>query len=701
MTPSTRNSILGAVACVLAAGALFAQEDEDIGWPREIERPEAGIVIYQPQVDTFIGDDLAARAAVSVTLTGKSTPVFGAVWIQARVDTDRDNRTVTILEIQVPQVRFPDATEAQEQQLAGILVEELSGRALTFSLDRLLTSLDVAEHERQRADDFNNDPPNIEIADYPAILVTIDGEPRLRDIEAHPGLQNVVNSAFMIIRSSSSYYLYAGSRQWYAATGVMGPWQFTQNVPSEVQALAPVEEENEARKRAKAAMQEAGEEILQPDPGPPSPPAILVATEPTELIVIDGAPDYKPVGRGLLYVSNTESDVLMEIATQRHFVLLSGRWFAGQGLQGPWSFIAADELPAGFATIPIDSDVGHVRVWVAGTEEAEEAVLDASIPQTAAVPRTATTEVAYDGSPRFETIEGTSLQWATNTAEQVIKDGNRYYCVKDGVWYAAGSASGPWTVATEVPAEVRDIPPSSPVYNTKYVYIYDTTPDVVYVGYLPGYTHSYVAHGVIVYGTGWYYRPWWGAMYYPRVPTYGFHVRWNPWWGWSMGFSWSSGRFTFGIGFGGFGGWHHAGWWGPVGYRPYYRGYARGWHHGYRAGARAGYAAGRLDSRYRAQNLYRRNNVARVSGPATRPATLAARPVPNRANNVYADRSGNVHQRSQSGQWQQRAGTTRSSGRATTQSLNRQYQSRRNGAARTQSYRGSGGVRRGGGGRRR
>ena len=689
--PSAISSAL--LGATLLCGNAFAQEDE-MGWPREIEDPRARIVIYQPQVDSFVGNDLSARAAISVTLTGKTEPVFGAAWIESRVSTDRDDRTVTILETRVPQVRFPDATHEQEKELSDILVEKLSGRSLTFSLDRLLASLDLAEHERLEAEGFDNDPPKIVFVNYPAILVTIDGQPQLRYIEGHSGLKHVVNSAFMIVVAGPNNYLYAESGQWYASTKIMGPWKFTQSVPTQVKSLAPVEEEKEARAQAEAAMEEAGEEL---DPGSPSPPAILIATEPTELIVTNGEPAYKPVGpvgNDLLYIENSESDVLMEIATQRHFVLLSGRWFASEGLQGPWSFVAANELPAAFADIPEDSDISHVRVWVSGTEEAREAVLDASIPQTAAVSRSATIQVTYDGNPRFENIEGTSLQHATNTAEQVIKDGNSYYCAKDGVWYVADQAYGPWAVATAIPEAVRTIPPSSPVYNTKYIYIYDTTPDVVYVGYLPGYTHSYVNHGVIVYGTGWYYSPWWGTMYYPRATTYGFHVRWNPWWGWSFGASWSSGRFTFGIGFGGWGGWHRAGWWGPVGYRPYHRGYARGWHHGYRSGARAGYAAGRLDSRYRSQNLYRRNNVPRAT-PATRAGNRAT-PMPSRANNMYADRSGNVHQRAQNGQWQQRSGTARSSG-TTPSNMNRQYQSRQNGAARTQSYRSS----RGGGGRRR
>ena len=56
---------------------------------------------------------------------------------------------------------------------------------------------------------------------------------------------------------------------------------------------------------------------------------IIVASEPTELIVTDGALQYTPLAGGeLLVVSNTESDVLREVASQRIYVLISGRWFS-------------------------------------------------------------------------------------------------------------------------------------------------------------------------------------------------------------------------------------------------------------------------------------------------------------------------------------------------------------------------------------
>ena len=46
---------------------------------------------------------------------------------------------------------------------------------------------------------------------------------------------------------------------------------------------------------------------------------------------------------------------------------------------------------------------------------------------------------------------------------------------------------------------IYTIPPSSPVYYVTYVRIYGSTPDVVYIGYTPGYLGSYYsADGVVV-----------------------------------------------------------------------------------------------------------------------------------------------------------------------------------------------------------
>jgi hypothetical protein len=685
----TLVTVAGLLLASLAAGPGAVAQEADQGWPREIEAGGHRIIMYQPQLEGFDGNHLKARAAVSVTPSGKTEPTFGTVWIKARTLTDRDDRVVTLADVDIPQVRFPDAEPEQEKQLAALFEREIPTWSLAMSLDRLLTMLDLAERERVASEGFNNDPPTIVVVDTPTVLVLLDGEPKLQKIE-NTRFEHVVNTAFVIIHDpkSKTFYLSAGADTWYTARAATGPWTVARSVPREISDLVKEEEPEEVPEGA--------------DEGPSTPPAILVATEPTELIVTDGQPEYSPMPGGeLLYVNNTDSDVLMEIESQRHFVLLSGRWYAGRGLGGPWEYIAADELPPSFQDIPSDSDeLAHLRTWVDGTQEAKEAVLDAHVPQTAAIKRDATIEVTYDGKPKFEDVEETKLQYAVNTPDQVLKYGKKYYCVKEAVWYTADDPEGPWRVATEVPDEVQKIPASNPNYNVKYVHVYDVTPTVVYVGYYPGYTHSYVYGGTIVYGTGWWYRPWWGAVYYPRPATWGFHVRWNPWSGWGFGFSYSTGRFTFSIGFGGWGGWYRGGWWGPrpIPRHPYARGWHRGWHHGYRAGARAGARAGYRTAQR--QNMYRAaNNRARVAAqPRVRPATGAQPRPTDRPNNVVSDRSGNVHQRTQSGNWQSRAGTTATS----TRSLDRTQASRQRGATRTQSFNRAGGARpRAGGGRRR
>ena len=66
--------ILSVVAMILllSGGALAAQDDG--GWPREIDAPAVKILIYHPQPETFMGDRLTGRAAVSVTPNGETEP---------------------------------------------------------------------------------------------------------------------------------------------------------------------------------------------------------------------------------------------------------------------------------------------------------------------------------------------------------------------------------------------------------------------------------------------------------------------------------------------------------------------------------------------------------------------------------------------------------------------------------------------------
>jgi hypothetical protein len=245
---------------------------------------------------------------------------------------------------------------------------------------------------------------------------------------------------------------------------------------------------------------------------------------PAELILLEGEPKLEAIkGTKLSWVTNTQSDLFRSAADQRYYYLVAGRWFRAETLDGPWSF-ATTELPDDFKKIPPDHPSADVLALVPGTPQAQEAVIRGHIPQTARVERNQVEppKVTYQGAPEWKPIEGTSLAYAANSTYDVLKVGDLYYLCFQAVWFVAKAPEGPWELADKVPGEVYQIPPSAPVYPTSYVYVYDTDPNYVTYGYLPGYYGDYYAWGVMAYGTGWYYESYFhDDVYWPYGYTYG------------------------------------------------------------------------------------------------------------------------------------------------------------------------------------
>lgn len=633
------------------AGQSAAPAIDDSGWPREIVTP-AGytITIYQGQPETLNGDVLTGRSAFSI-VKGPGEPVFGVMWISAAIDTDRDERICTVRDMKITKVRIPDATPEEEKQFTGVVQTEISKWDFTISLDRLTASLAAVEEEKKSAAGLKSDPPEIRFSEEPAVLLLYDGEPKFSTIESS-NLERIINTPFLVVRKEGDRTAYlSGAGYWYWASDPKGPWRPEANPPPEIAGLVEPDSTSLAAKGI-------------------APPKIVVATEPTELIVFNGKADYAPLtGTDLIYATNTESDVVKDLQTRDTYVLLSGRWFKSRSLDGPWTFVNPKDLPADFAQVPPGSPMGEMRASVPGTEEAEDAVADAQIPQTQAIKRDATITIQYDGEPKFEKIEGTDVEYAVNTAESVLKIKGRYYCCHEAVWYASISPKGPWQVSEERPSEVDQIPASNPTYSTKYVYVYDSTPSVIYMGYTPGYCGWYPYYGTVWYGTGWIYRPWYGPYYYPRPCTWGFGVHYNPYMGWTCGVSWSVGFMSAGVGWGG--GYyrppyHGGGWYGPRGYHP------RPVHYGSTnmnintgvnignkvnigdrpGGARPSTRPGttRPATMDRPNNLYNKRDNLDRNAPSTRDVSARKPQVAkNRPNNVLADRDGNVYRRNPDG----------------------------------------------------
>jgi hypothetical protein len=198
-------------------------------------------------------------------------------------------------------------------------------------------------------------------------------------------------------------------------------------------------------------------------------------------------------------------------------------------------------MPEDFQKISLEHPRSRVLASVPGTQQAAEAVLLAQIPQTARVNvrQLQAPEVKYQGAPEFQKIETTQVERAVNTDKSIIKVGDMYYMCFEGVWFMGKSPEGPWTVASKVPNEIYEIPISSPAHNVTYVTVVEDDDDDEWATFATAamYTGVMVAWGCAVWGSGWYYPPYYGGFYggYPRYyghyPTYGYRASYNPWTG--------------------------------------------------------------------------------------------------------------------------------------------------------------------------
>ena len=265
------------------------------------------------------------------------------------------------------------------------------------------------------------------------------------------------------------------------------------------------------------------------------PEDIIVSTQPAEIIEFEGQPQFDDIPDTVLKgVTNTDNTVIQDTQNNEFYALFSGRWFQSDSIDGGWKLISSKELPADFKNIPEDSEFKAVLTHIPGTPQAQESRIVAQIPKKAKVNRnSATLTVTYDGDPDFQKIEGTNLTYAVNTDFAVISDGSKYYCCFNGVWFVGDNNTGPWQVADAIPDEIYSIPADNPLYYVTFVKIYSSDDDEVITGYTSGYLNEYIDDsGTVVYGTGYYYRPYYRrGVYYYRRPTWGVAVAYHPYCG--------------------------------------------------------------------------------------------------------------------------------------------------------------------------
>lgn len=509
---------------LLGSGAVAQdqpQELTELNWPRKYEDKGDQVVVYDPQIESWEDHELLkARAAVVVTAAGEKNEAFGVVDLEVKTETQPESRQALLKDRKITDVRFSGLAKDRAEKSEAIVRRVLGTRPeVRVSLDYLLTYM-KEKAKTVPSVDVNLKPPPIYVSQEPAIIVIFLGEPDFKPIEG-TGLQFATNTNWDVIRNpeDSRTYLLNGEG-WISTTDLRrGPWEMVSRLPADFSKIPSNANWSEVRK----AM-----------PGKLIPvPRVFVATEPSELIVIDGPPTFEPIkGTRLSDISNCSSDLFRHEGDGNFYYLTSGRWFKSKTLDGPWASATGD-LPGDFSKIPADSSYAEVLASVPGTQEADDAVLLASVPRKATVQRGGITlSVTYDGEPKFELIEKTVVSWAVNSPYSVFKVREKYYCCHEAVWFESPTPTGPWTVCDSVPKEIYSIPPTHPKYNVTYVTVVSSTPTEVVVSYTSGYTGMYVCSGVVMFGMAYsmWYGPWWYYHYPPYWYSYGCGARYG-WYG--------------------------------------------------------------------------------------------------------------------------------------------------------------------------
>ena len=590
--PTAAAKPAAAPAAKPASAASATAQPVDGGWPRSYKTASGGdVILYQPQVASWASQQkIVLYSAVWYTAKAGAKPVLGTVKAEADTKVSVAERLVNFSAFKIVESNFPSLDKPQLQDVVAILSNGIPQQERVIALDRVLASVDKSEIIPKNVEGVKADPPTVFFSKTAAVLVNLDSDPVWSPITGND-LKYAINTNWDLFEHgpSKTFYL-RDDAGWLKAPALEGPWTASGKLPDSFSKL-PADENFKDVKAAVPGKSLSGKSL----------PRVFVSTKPAEMILLKGEPSYLLVeGTELLWVSNTDSDVFRLGKTGAIYYLVAGRWFSAPDFTGPWTF-ATTTLPPDFQKIPLEHERSRVLASVPGTPQAAEAVLLASVPQTARVEKKTVKapEVKYQGTPEFKPIETTTVSRAVNTDKDILKVGDLFYMCFQGVWFMSKSAEGPWEVTGTVPKQIYDIPVSSPSHSVTYVTVVEDQSDAVVFATAAAYTGLMVAWGCAVWGTGYYYPPyvWYGGgfpVYYPFYPTYGYSAWYNPWTG------------TYGRG---------AAVYGPYGgagvtarYNPYTGTYARG------AAAWGPYGGAAVGSGYNARTgTYARGGVA--AGP--------------------------------------------------------------------------------------
>jgi hypothetical protein len=183
------------------------------------------------------------------------------------------------------------------------------------------------------------------------------------------------------------------------------------------------------------------------------PPPIFFSKTAAVMVNLDGEPIWSPIkDNDLKYAVNTNWDLFQYGPTSTYYLRNNDSWLKASDVKGTWS--PAGTLPDSFKKLPADDNWKDVKANLPG-----KAIPASGVPKVFVSLQPAEL-ILLAGEPAYRAVQGTGLQWVSNTESDVFRmgtSGSVYYLVA-GRWFSAPDFTGPWTFATpSLPADFKKI----------------------------------------------------------------------------------------------------------------------------------------------------------------------------------------------------------------------------------------------------
>lgn len=346
-------------------------------WPRrfELDRGDS-LTIGQPQFERWESFKTLRGTAVVTYERASSNrdPILGTVIFDASTDIDLEADLVRVYGITLLEGAY-SGLSVKESKMLTSLMTTLFPSQVVMTLDQVLAGVRRGIEEVPAAVQQEAEVPEIVVRRVPATLVRFEGEPRFSSLKSSPveRAENTDRVVFYWPKKDSYFLLDEGV--WLGAPSLEGPWTLEAKPPKPLRNLDASDEPRPVSAGG-GSVEDSGEVV---------PPEVIVTTDTTDLVMIDGEPDLEPIeGTELAWVANTDRDLFVLTADRSYFLWTGSLWLHAESLDGPWSAVTGGGLPGDFSRIPPDHPKGDLLVHVPGTAEAREASARARIPASSA-----------------------------------------------------------------------------------------------------------------------------------------------------------------------------------------------------------------------------------------------------------------------------------------------------------------------------